>query len=182
MVYKKLINNKIINNEYDLNKIPVNLFLEEYNLSSLLNLCNYKKELLFELYNPDLNKDFFNINYSTDNIRLKSKEELLIHEYLISKYNNVLYCNNSNKNKWYNLKYDECYIPDWIIDNNIIIEYFGFLNKNSSTDRFIKYEKKTKRKIEFFSNIPDFTFIDLYKEDLFNNLTGVKNKLSILLN
>ena len=72
-----------------------------------------------------------------------------------------------NKKKlWFNKK--NGFIPDFLINNQIYVEYFGYLRARrvSSNVRFTKYELKTKKKIAFFKSNPQYPFIALYYEDL----------------
>lgn len=118
-------------------------------------LCQYLKSKGF---------DISATNYY-NNIRFDSLEEKKVYKHI---------CNNNihiikNKRKFYNAVYDEGYIPDFIVDNNIIVEYFGLYDTTSKSDICKKYCKKTKRKVDFFNNLTDYKFLDLYPEDLYKN-------------
>lgn len=119
-----------------------------------------------------------------DDILFDSIEEKEVYKYILN-YNVVI---NKNKKKFYNKKYDENYIPDFIINkiNNItlkkpiIIEYFGLYRKNNSY-LFTDYNNKTIRKIEYYKSLDNICFIDLYPEDLKDNFKGVSEKLTSFL-
>jgi hypothetical protein len=66
---------------------------------------------------------------------------------------------------------DQFYVPDWILYINkiTIVEYFGFY-----TD---EYKERKKRKIEYYSKLPDYEFLALEKEDLLHDFHGLKEKL-----
>jgi len=82
-----------------------------------------------------------------------------------------------NKTKlWFNK--ENGFIPDFLVNEQIYIEYFGYLRarKVSNNIRFTKYELKTKRKIAFFKSHPQYLFVALYYEDLLNGSVVSKIK------
>lgn len=130
--------------------------------------------------------DFYNIPYSNqvyyDNTRFDSMEEMAVYKYIKL---NI----NSNITKYdgpafYNDLYEERYFPDFILslnnDKKVIVEYFGMYRESSSSNHSVieNYISKTHRKIEYFKSIKEYSFIDLYSEDLKNNYQGVSQKLA----
>jgi len=115
-----------------------------------------------------------------DGTIVKSLTEQMIHNYLISKYNNVKYISNQKENE--GVYIDTKYIPDWIIDDNIIIEYLGlYKDKITDIEKYDKYRLKTKKKIKI-AHKSELTFIFIYESDLKNNLEGLKKKFEVLKN
>lgn len=148
-----------------------------YNIYSWVNEC----------YPNVFKPDNFNILIAKDNTKVSSKDELILHNYFIDYlYNHkIVYKGNKRDNMgdWYNKEYNENYIPDWIINDNIIVEYFGWydIKKYNQHVKFKDYINKTHRKIEYYNKNCEI-FIALYPEDLKFNLKGVKKKLSFLIN
>ncbi|MEK5183225.1 hypothetical protein [Paenibacillus sp. FSL P4-0288] len=70
---------------------------------------------------------------------------------------------------------DQFYVPDWIIyieGKKVIMEYFGFYTP--------EYMERKLRKIDYFSNLPDYLFLAIEREDLRNEYKELKNKLNHL--
>jgi len=85
-----------------------------------------------------------------------------------------------NKKKlWFNKR--NGFIPDFLVNEQIYIEYFGYLRarKVSNNVRFTKYELKTKKKIAFFQSNPQYPFMALYYEDLLNGSVISKIKVKV---
>lgn len=190
--FKQLVEEKLL---LDINNIPqivTNCFLknnypkfswilDEYYQSNIYNWVN-------EVYpNKFIINDFSSL-VTSDGFLVGSKEEMLLHEFMISNYNNdIKYVGNKrgNKYKWCNKKEKENYYVDWIVDCNIIIEYFGLYKPKRLEDHILEYVAKTHRKIVFFTDYcinNHWSFIALFPEDLKYNLQGVKDKLNIILN
>lgn len=176
----KLLVDNIITNINDLARLPVTKLMYHYNLKTILKIHRHDIGFLFSKYYPNyFNKDSFGKKYASDGTKLDSTEEVLIHEWLIKYFNNVKYYENNNdkNNKWYNKIDDENYVADWLINNNIIVEYFGFLNHYNKNEKFSLYAQKTERKIKYFSSLDNYYFVDLYHNDTYFALKGVKEKL-----
>ncbi len=108
----------------------------------------------------------FDLLIAHDGQLCDSKEELEIHNYLISKLINGIKIKREGK-RFINKDEKEVYIPDWIIikgDQKFIIEYFGLYGSS----RYPSYTEKTKRKITFFNSICDYTFIPIMPNDFRN--------------
>jgi hypothetical protein len=87
---------------------------------------------------------------------------------------------------------DNKYCPDFVVEyidkNNIkikldkpvYIEYYGLYTENHHTKVLDNYREKTYRKNNYFKSLNNIIFIDLYPEDLKNNLQGVRDKLKNL--
>jgi hypothetical protein len=178
----KLIKDGTIKELKDVSNVVNYKTFDNNKLLSLLRLYKNVEDVFIKNYPEVFKKGDFSYIYSSDGIRLDSNEEYQIHELLLDNFNNIQYNGNATKNstKFTNDKFNEYYIPDWIINDNIIIEYFGYICENSKQIRFIDYNKKCNRKIEYFSSLSNYTFISLFKEDLKFALKGVKKKLFLL--
>jgi hypothetical protein len=99
----------------------------------------------------------------------------MIHNYYISNYSNVKYINNRKENE--GVYGDKKYIPDWIINDNIIVEYLGLYKENKTNiEKYDEYNLKTKKKLKI-ANDSELIFVFLYESDLKNNLHGLKLKM-----
>jgi hypothetical protein len=179
----KVIDDKLVSSVKDIAKLPVNKLLNEYRLGTLTVKFNDIGFLFSFAYSNTFNhQDFINKVYSEDGERFDSRDEVLIHQFLKKEFKNVKYFYNNvlEKNKWFNIKTNENYVPDWIINNNIIVEYFGWYNEKSENETFKGYREKTKRKIDYFSELPSYKFVAVYPSDLKNDLEGLKSKLSTI--
>ena len=115
-----------------------------------------------------------------DGTIVKSLAEQIIHNHLTTKYNNVNYLNNQKENE--GIYGDTKYIPDWIIENNIVIEYLGLYKENKTDiDKYDKYNLKTKEKLQMGED-SELIFVFLYEQDLKNNLQGLKEKIDESIN
>jgi hypothetical protein len=123
---------------------------------------------------------------SIDGTKLDSIDEKIIHEFLINNFKKVKYYDNNtnNDNKWVNYNTNEKYVADWLVNNNIIVEYFGWYNMFSYNKNkiFTDYINKANRKIEYYSNLSNYNFIALYPYDLNSSLLGVKEKFFPYMN
>lgn len=85
---------------------------------------------------------------------------------------------------------DKWYCPDFVIryierngckirlSKPVYIEYFGmYMEKDYESHVVKEYKKKTKRKNEFYSNIPDIIYIPMYPSDLKCKYNGIVGKL-----
>nr|WP_304216822.1 DUF4046 domain-containing protein [Fredinandcohnia onubensis] len=113
----------------------------------------------------------FQLLLGNDGQLCDSKEEMTIHNYFLERLDNS--CEIKREDiTFYNNKYDEAYIPDWVIckgSRKFIVEYFGLYGSN----RFPSYSLKVRRKQEYFESLLDFTFIPIMPED-FRNVGYVK--------
>jgi predicted GNAT family acetyltransferase len=131
-----------------------------------------------ECYPNVFNPEDFNINVASDGTQLDSKEELLIHEWLIKNVSNVKYIDRTDKqNKFYNQKDDENYYADWIINDKIIVEYFGMYDHYFTNEIYQRYMVKADRKIKYYKSLSNYDFIDIYHTDLKSKMKGLKQKL-----
>lgn len=137
------------------------------------NIFNWINDCFPNKFKPEN----FNLFIASDGIKLKSYGELLIHEYLIDKFSNVIYYRgNSNDIKWHNNEKDENYIADWLIIDNIIVEFFGLYQKRNKAKYIKEYVQKTDNKIEYYNNLDNYNFVALFPVDLQKDLSGVKEK------
>ncbi len=168
----------------EINDIPKKLtytFLVN-NFRKFAGVCDkyYKSNIytwINEAYPNRFNQDEFHNTISPDGYRLDSIPELKIHEILLSMGCQIQYFENKQavKEKWFNEKYDEWYVPDWIINQKYIIEYFGWydIKRYGKYDRITKYIDKAHRKKEYFTQLEGYTFIDIYPEDLEGEYNGL---------
>jgi hypothetical protein len=138
-------------------------------------------EWINECYpNKFISTDFYN-NIASDGTRLDSKKELLIHELLLSnKFKIKYYENKQTAKRWTNSKFNEYYVPDWIINDTLIVEYFGlYVTKCYGDYNLItNYIDKADRKIKYFNGLKNYEFIALFEQDLKNNYEGLINKFA----
>lgn len=183
---KQLFENKL-NLDFDSikNTISYSFLVKYYHKFSLICDQYYKSNIykwINECYPNKFKPEDFKQIISSDGEKLDSIDEKIIHELFINQFDNVKYYNSntSSINKWHNELEDENYVADWLINDNIIVEYFGWYNMSSYNKNkiFTEYINKANRKIKYFNNLSDYYFIDLYPKDLRNNLIGVKNKIN----
>jgi hypothetical protein len=177
----RLIERGTIDSVDQLRNLPVTKLFSEFNLLSISKEYNNNYGLLFSTILPNYFslEDFGKNFYAFDGTKLDSKEEVLIHEWLISNCKKVMYFNNNGKQefKWHNEKMNENYVADWMINDNIIIEYFGWYNPTSKHQRYVSYNNKVNRKIDYFNGLDNFKFVPLFPKDIRKNLEGVRNKI-----
>ncbi len=115
-----------------------------------------------------------------DGTIVKSLAEQMIHNYFISNSDNVKYINNKKGNEG---SYGGTnYIPDWIVNDNIVVEYLGLFKENKTNiEKYDNYRLKTKAKLKI-ANDSELTFVFIYESDLKNNLEGLKLKFKNFVN
>lgn len=183
---KQLLHERLkVNN---INEIP-NIISYPYldkNFKKFANKCDvfYRSniyEWIDECYPNTFTIEQFHDHIASDGTKLDSGIEKKIHEIFISSGFDLLYYENkpASSNIWLNKEFGESYVPDWIINDQYIIEYFGWYNPKSYKNKTIKkYIDKADRKIEYFKNLKNFKFIPMFPSDLDNNYDGMKNKFS----
>lgn len=175
----KLSQDEKLNDVADLPKIIGWDILQEYNISTIFKNRENVYKCLLEMYPKELNEDMFNSLVASDGTRCDSMAEVLIHNFLINKNIPIKYTGRKFRIK--NEIDGESYCPDWIINDNVIVEYFGlYTEKSYNIPLFDNYREKTHRKIKFYNNLPDNKFIPLYKSDLKNNFKGLIEKFTRL--
>jgi len=176
----KLISDGIIKELKDASNVVNYKTFENNRLISLLREYSNVESIFVENYPETFNLGDFSYIYSSDGIRLDSNEEYIVHEWLLKHFDKVQFNGNSTKHpaKWINEEFNESYIPDWIVDENIIVEHFGYYCPSSAKPRFINYIKKANRKIDYFSSLKDYSFVPLFSKDLHCDLNGLKGKMS----
>lgn len=106
-----------------------------------------------------------------------SEEEMLINEYLHTKYNNVVY-NQRNTDKTIKIK---GMIPDWLIFTDsycCLVEYFGLYVKRDNNKRIDDYIKRANEKMSIYKSIDGYQHMFIFPEDLDHNMEGLKNKIN----
>ncbi len=191
----KLSKDYLINKSY---YIDIDLFrenglrmiLERFNNSiSDIVLFYLKKVYNDELKLSDIN-NFKDIVSRDGYSKCNSKEERKVFDFLKYEYGitNIKLISNIRSKNYKNKMHNEFYNPDFIIthdskdkklDKPIIIEYFGLWSENTyNSDLLVVYKKKTKRKVQYFTDRCDLQFVAIYPNDLKNNFKGVKEKLA----
>lgn len=73
------------------------------------------------------------------------------------------------------------FVPDFIINDNIIVEYYGLYKEENQNKIFVEYIAKTHIKNKYYSSLDGYDFIGIYPNDLENNFEGVYNKIKHLI-
>lgn len=119
-----------------------------------------------------------------DGVRYDSAEESSVFRCIVNNFPELEISKNNSK-KFYNILFDENYIPDFIgkfKGRDVIIEYFGIYVENPREgSHYHEYKLKTKRKVKFFNSMPDVIFVDVYPDDILNDFEGLKNKFKLLI-
>lgn len=178
-----------------------------YSRASGLNLksghfwTNEDDELLKQIYN-DLSKEELEVkfNRSYDSIKIRAHLFNMERAYEIkTEYNGFVFDSIQelecfkfiesnglpivkNRKKFITPnKEDSNFIPDFMIGDDIIVEYYGLFKEDSQYDVIINYIEKTKLKNEYYNALEDYEFIAIYPEDLKNNFKGVYDKIKHLI-
>ncbi|WP_144498346.1 hypothetical protein [Bacillus pumilus] len=159
-------------------EIDIKRYMKNYGLGTLLKPSFNIERFLIGNYPRIFNEENLLLNISSDGLKMLSKEEMTLHNYLLQGSIDVIYCGLDRNYQFIDPKTNKTYIPDWIINDNVIVEYFGYFNKSSNHIRFTKYRHKTQDKISFFNSLIAYKFIPLYKEDIQNGFKGVKRKFN----
>ncbi|GEM_PF-4545653 len=130
-----------------------------------------------------LTSDDFKEKYTYDGVRVYSHEEADLYNYIKRDLKlNLKSTGTKNNIKYHNDKYNENYIPDFILKfmdyKPIIIEYYGFARMDSDGRLAKTYVAKAKRKNEYYENNKDIYFLAFYPQDLKRNFEGVREKLT----
>ena len=104
----------------------------------------------------------FNLLVGDDGQTCDSKEERVLHNFLIQSLTNAKVKREAIR--FLNEEYNETYIPDWIVEQDgrkYLIEYFGLYNSNL----YKGYTEKAERKIAFYPSLRTYTFVAIFPED-----------------
>ncbi|MEW5569588.1 hypothetical protein [Rossellomorea marisflavi] len=170
-VVDKSVSEGLISNISDLNSIDVTSIFKKNKLSTLLN--KYDINFILSLIYGDAYTHFSKINAisDVDGTSLDSYEEKLIHDSLTKRYSVV---KPSKKCRdFMNIEFKEYYVPDWIIEDKVIVEYFGLYSPSSKESYIRKYNEKMKRKNEFFSSLVNYEYIAIYPSDVKSGLDEI---------
>lgn len=171
----------------EIEKIPLYLTLtsiRNIGTTTMYNLLKkfYKKglwEWVNEIYPDKFTEEDFNISVVRN--MFDSAEEHIIHDILISKFENVIY-NQRNTKITIKIKGMN---PDWLIitDNGVwIIEYFGIdVKQKNYNKRITTYKKKALSKIDRYEELKWLGKVYVYPDDLKNNFEGLKDKLKAIV-
>ncbi|MDT0160264.1 hypothetical protein [Bacillus sp. AG4(2022)] len=174
---EQIIKDGLISEVSEITSLNISKSLKKYKLATLDNKYDIPF-MLSMIYGKDINY----VNYSNriseiDNTKLDSIEEKQIHDLLLKNFDSVIKPSQGDRFQFVNSKCDEMYVPDWIINNDTIVEYFGLFMDESTREYQKRYTDKAKRKIEFFNKNKDYKFIALFPEDLEDNMEGLIKKL-----
>jgi len=170
------IKDGIIQEVSDLANKNLHNLMTQYNVARIHLLYNVPF-LLSMIYGEEFSYEHNKTTTSqVDDTKLDSFEEMEIHNIIASNVEDYYKPKMGDRYMFANQEYDETYVPDWIINNNIIIEYFGLWDKNAKSDYIRNYVDKCKRKIKYFKSLSEYLFIDLYVGDLENNCEGLIEK------
>lgn len=151
------------------------------------NYYNSFFDWLNKLY-PEWNLEYedFNKQITCNGIKLDSKEEVIVFDFLYENLGlDVSIVRNKKENSFYNEYYCENYIPDFIIKNNngrdVIVEYFGLFRNNYGNSKILKdYYYKTVRKVEYFEKLKDYHFISIFNNEI-KDLNMLMDKINNFL-
>lgn len=170
----EMVKDKVIKEYQDILSVSW-AFLHQYINRTIWNYHTYSS-FIIEFF------DEHKVDYSAyqekiyDGILFNSKEERDVYVFLKNKGLSVR--KGGRDDLVYNDVEGEGYIPDFLIDKNIIVEYFGLYNEESEYELHKRYLDKTNRKNGYYCQLEGVTYIDLYPEDLRKNFKGVLEKLS----
>lgn len=133
-----------------------------------------------DVFPNEYNKEDFHPHFIFhDGYKMHSKIEVRIHNFLKQKFDQVRYIEKTDTQyHFYNKDFEEKYIPDWIVDGNIIIEYFGWYQPKSTNEKFKIYTEKANRKTDFYNNFDGYLFSPIYPNDRYD-LDNWLNKIKI---
>lgn len=167
---KKLIDKGLLENEVEVLSLPIEV-LREYFHGTLL--YKFKKQA----FNEFLTEKGFKYDEEEfkflDGYQFDSHEELYLYKFI--KNLGISISKPSMRDKIFNPKYDESYIPDFIINEDIYVEYYG-LWKENGIEKSKGYRDKTIRKNDFYEN-NNYKFLAIYPKDLKLSSNDLKNKI-----
>jgi hypothetical protein len=166
-------------------KITYPFLVENYRKFSAICDIHYQSDLFSwvnDCYPNMFTKEDFHNNIANDGTILDSKHEVLIHNLMLKNGLQLKYFENkqSAMKNYYNEEENEYYVPDWIVNDNLIIEYFGWYNiqQYNKNKTITSYINKANRKIAYYEKQQDYKFIALYPNDLDENFYGLINKFN----
>ena len=169
---ESMFKQNIISNYSELFQIPQDILVNYFHSSVAYFGNGLKNNIITYL---DFIKADYKIDKLYDGILFDSIEEIYVYKQLKCVNKEII---KNTKMKFKNEKYNESYIPDFIIGDNIIVEYFGMYNENHNSKIYKRYTQKANRKIKFFESLKGFIFIPIYPNDIYKN--RIKNKLIYL--
>lgn len=165
-------------------KFTYGLLVKEYHKFSLICDSYYNSDLfkwIDEVYSLEFTRKQFTDLIANDGTIVDSRIERDIHNLLLKNNVNVMYIQNKQdvENSFINDDYGERYVPDWIINDNIIVEYYGWFmkdyeNKGNNTTKI--YNAKLRRKNEYYKLLDGYLLIDLYPSDIEKEYKGLLEK------
>ncbi|WP_137743243.1 hypothetical protein [Robertmurraya siralis] len=171
---EQLIRDKIISDVSEITNHNINKLLSKYKLTTLVAKYDipfmltmiYGKQIKYTSYYKRIS--------DIDDTKLDSIEEKQVHDILLRNFQRVYKPKNRNSSEFKNK--NESYLPDWIINDELIVEYFGLYLEKPETDYMKNYKKKTHRKIKYYNKLKKYNFVPLFPDDLHNNYKGLKSK------
>lgn len=180
---KQLIELRLKLKKEDIPQIITYPFLvENYKKFSTHCDTNYQSNIfrwINDCYPNEFEEKQFKKYIASDGTNVDSWDEKIIHDLLLDNGIQMEYFENkiANSKTFINKEFQESYVPDWIIDNRIIVEYFGwYIEKNYKYDFIKRYIDKANRKIRYFSSLKEYSFIHIYPEDIKDNFKGLIDK------
>jgi hypothetical protein len=186
------VDNEVIPNISDIkNELPSYFTFSNIRNSSFKSLAyviSKHYSSFFEWVNAlypqfSLTEKDFNDVLAFDGTKLNSNEEKIVYELL--KKDLRFNCQSVGLNKKYKFRDEQNnanYIPDFLINDNVIVEYFGLFREKFGNSRILKdYYYKTLRKIDFYSNLNNYIFISIFPNEL-SDIPKLKSKIINLLN
>lgn len=169
-------------------KFTYGLLVKEYHKFSLICDSYYNSDLfkwIDEVYPLEFTREQFTDLIANDGTIVDSRIERDIHNLLLKNNVNAMYIQNKQdvENSFINDDYGERYVPDWIIDDNIIVEYYGWFMKDyekKGNDTTKIYNAKLRRKNEYYKLLDGYLLIDLYPSDIEKEYKGLLEKFKKL--
>lgn len=164
--------NRIMKLKEGLGKVPTSEEIEKYGIASkktieryfngYRNLC---KMLGWEINYAPFGREHA-LEYSKNGDECFSHAEKIITDFFID--NNIQYKKEGSYKEVFNVPDFGTKMFDWILQNNIVVEYFGFWEN-------LKYQKGAQKKIELCEKY-NISLIALYEQDL-DKLKEIFNSL-----
>lgn len=169
-----------------INRLPLNEDIDnEVNMASSSTYKNRFGEYsnIWLKLNINVNEEFkgdhrFGIGFSCLDKKgevCRSYQEMIITNFLID--NKIKYIKEYPYNKLLKNPKDRRRFDWYLPEKEIVVEYFGMFIEQSENEIFKKYSNKVKRKLKDCKN-SNILLIDLYKEDMENELNGFIKKIN----
>lgn len=166
----RLINNKVIENEIEVLSLPLDMLRVEFHSSMIYYFGK-------QVFNDYLKSKGFSYNEQDfkflDGFSFDSFEEMHVYRHLKNMGLDIVKC--SRKHRVYNDLHEEGYIPDFILQDSIYIEYYG-LWKGEYKQGMFGYSDRVIRKNKFYKD-NGYRFIAIYPDDLKDDCKTLEEKI-----